>query len=363
MIKKPWIELSKTAKLIDKIPPARSDQFKTDLASVTETVISQSSYFRSAEILFDLYEKYSHGNNHVEIFKLYKNTKSVKEKMLIRFGQGRVDEYKETLKNRPPIGDNRCNCFSKEYWISKRGLSEIEATEKVFSIQSLNARKRPASSYENTKIKMKICIDYWTNKGHTKEEAEILRKPYLALIDSSLAGLIAKYGQEIGEQKFISINQKRQKTSNENMENRKSAGYVSKESIKFFIPLYKFCRKIGIPRKHIYLGVNGSREFFIRDTDIPENCGRFYDFTISKINVIIEFNGIYWHARLPEEWRNTRVDYQTSLDTDEYKETLAKSRGMSYYIIWSDEDKVQKLDEFKTIILDKWKQYEHNTKL
>ena len=88
----------------------------------------------------------------------------------------------------------------------------------------------------------------------------------------SLKYYIDKYGDTIGPSMFIEYNKKK----------LVRLGTASKESLKLFIPLYKFCRKNGIERKDIFLGVNGSKEFYLND-----NGFKLYDFTIrSKKNNI-----------------------------------------------------------------------------
>jgi len=241
-------------------------------------------------------------------------------------------------------------------------MSEPDAISKVFDIQSKNAKKRTKLSYDNHSEKLKFSIDYWIKNGYTLEEAEILRIPYLANMSQSLDGFILRHGEEKGLKKYISCNKTRTESLLAGMDSRRTGGYVSKESIRFFIPLYKFCRKLGIPRDSIYFGVTGSKEFFIRDNSKLTNQGFFYDFTIQKIGVIIEYHGILWHARKIEDWKNPFNDYQSSLLSDEYKQSIAEDRGMMYNIIWSDDDKKTKLQEYKELITKLWTQYE-STKL
>ena len=135
-----------------------------------------------------------------------------------------------------------------------------------------------------------------------------------------------------------------------NISNRKTNGYVSKESLRFFIPLYKFCRRLGLERKDINFGVKGSREFFIKDTSLLYNGGKFYDFTIKSISLIIEYHGTFWHARRPEEWRNPFIDFNESYVNDVYKKQLAEQRGMRYIVVWSDDNKKEATNMLKVII-------------
>ena len=270
-----------------------------------------------------------------EVYQEYSNCDSVKRKIELCGGKDKVVEYTNKLasKSKPKV----VSILTTDYWTSK-GYTEEEAKNTVSEIQRKNAKKRTKNSYQNFSKKVKYSIDYWTDKGYSREEAELLRTPYLSKCKNDLPSLIQRYGEEKGLLKHITRVAKYKKSVSDNFCNRKSGGYVSKESLKFFIPLYKFCRRLGIKREDIYLGVNGSREFFIKDNSVQYNTGKFYDFTIKSLKIIVEYNGIYWHPRKIEEWRNP-ADYNTALDADLYKEKLAKNFGMDYYIIWSDECK------------------------
>lgn len=353
-MKKHWIELSKIKTLISLLPSEKQDGFKKDIISLIEDGFSQSKKFSSATLLYDIY--LANTSDYIDLFLEYKKTGDMKRKILIRYGPLRLVDYIKSLQIRP-ISPNKYNGFSKDYWISK-GLTDEEATVKVHHIQSANAKKRTKNSYAQHSKTLKYSNDYWINIGYSIEEAEILRLPYLSCMAQSLDGFVLRYGEEIGNKKYLAANKKRCLSLLDSMGNRRTGGYVSKESIKFFIPLYKFCRRLGIPKKDIYFGIKGSREFFIRDISKTTNTGFFYDFTIQKINLIIEYNGVMWHAREPEEWKNPFSDYQTSLISDNYKQSIAKDRGMLYNIVWSDDNKKEKMIEFKHLITKLWREYE-----
>jgi hypothetical protein len=296
-----------------------------------------------------LYDIVQNNIDNIEnLYLEYLSSNSTYRKLNIRYGKNAETLYNEKLKNRIP---NKVTVYTKEYWI-KCGLSEDQAKEKVSEIQKKNSSKRTKSSYSNFSLKCKNSVDYWTNIGYSKEEAEYLRTPYLTKND--LSSMVERYGEEEGYKKWISRCNKYKESMMNNLHNRKTAGYVSKESLKFFIPLYRYARKLGIPKEKIYLGISGSREYFIRDESLLKNGGKFYDFTISCINLIIEYNGTFWHAREIENWKNPWTDYQSSINDDLYKKTLAESKFMSYHVVWSDEDLLSKLNFFKELIKEKW---------
>jgi hypothetical protein len=129
---------------------------------------------------------------------------------------------------------------------------------------------------------------------------------------------------------------------------------VSKESLVFFKPLYKFCRKLGIQRKDIYFGIKGSKEFFIRDNSLPINGGYFYDFTIPSLNMVVEYHGTFWHPKNPSLWKNPFLSYDEAKIKDGYKQLIAENFGFSYFIVWSDDNKLEKFAYLREIILKRY---------
>lgn len=123
---------------------------------------------------------------------------------------------------------------------------------------------------------------------------------------------------------------------------------ASKESLKVFIPLYKFLRKRSYIREDIKLGCSGSKEFKIVHNSILYS----YDFTIESLKLIIEYNGVVFHAR-----RNgdvlVRGNAKDIIEKDLRKRTAAELNGYSVLTIWSDEEK--KMDKCKEIIIAKEK--------
>ena len=121
--------------------------------------------------------------------------------------------------------------------------------------------------------------------------------------------MINRYGNEEGLKKWNDRCEKYKNSIKENLKSRRTGGFVSKESIRFFIPLYKYCRKLGIPRKDIYFGIKGSREFFIRDALLEHNGGGFYDFCIPNLKLIMEYHGVFWHPKNRIDWKNPHISY------------------------------------------------------
>jgi len=120
---------------------------------------------------------------------------------------------------------------------------------------------------------------------------------------------------------------------------------ASKESLSVFLPLMDFLSKNEIHIDDIYIGYNGSNEYFIRDG----NKIFFYDFTIKSKKIIIEFNGIMFHPKNEKsEWYNPldrTITTKEAYDRQKYKLDLAKKEGFSVLEIWSDEIEIKNLDK------------------
>jgi len=109
---------------------------------------------------------------------------------------------------------------------------------------------------------------------------------------------------------------------------------ASKESLRVLIPFYKYVRKSGIAKSDVYWGISGSSEYFIRENE------KFvtFDFTIRSIRVIIEYNGIAWHAKNPTD--TIKHPYgKTASEVyayDKQKYEMAERQGFTIITIWSD---------------------------
>lgn len=132
---------------------------------------------------------------------------------------------------------------------------------------------------------------------------------------------------------------------------------VSRESKLFFVKLYKLIRRLGIMKEDIFFGINGSKEYFIYDKN--EHNIKFYDFTIKSLRIIVEYNGISWHAKPDQrEWVGARknLNYIESNLKDKSKKNLAECNEFDFYVVWSDDNLNNKISELYNII--KLKYYE-----
>lgn len=108
------------------------------------------------------------------------------------------------------------------------------------------------------------------------------------------------------------------------------------------------------------LGITHTRQFLIREP----NKRYYYDIYIPAFNLIIEFNGDYWHAN-PNKYKSNDVVFfkfgeviaQEIWDKDKKKIDAAKNKGHNVIIIWEAE--TLKLDsvELKNLIENKIKDF------
>lgn len=279
--------------------------------------------------------------------------------------------------------------FQKEHFMCL-GHSEEEAKSKISKMQIKSNNKRAIKLSENPELydsNNTNQLKYWLKKGYSEEEARQKVKDRQSTF--SLEKCIAKYGETEG---FIVFNKRQEKWQNslvnnpnyseicksrgksyeyfvvkygeerarEIVESRNrpfSFGRASKESLQVFIPLYKWLRKNKIiERKSVFLGVGGSKEYFIKN----DTYVNFYDFTLPQLNIMIEFNGIAYHPRTRSQKTFNHVFNEFTCEKlyDDYedKKELAKNGGFSLLVIWSDESVENNLSLCKDFILETIKQ-------
>lgn len=246
-----------------------------------------------------------------------------------------------------------------EYWINL-GYSEKDATVEVSKYQRENGNK---FSSKNKKFPEKYLgrtwtqIEYWINLGYSIDEA---KKIISSKQDkTSLYSFISRYGEDVGSSKYLEylkrvsygatlnyyidkFGDQEGKIKYKNYISAKTLTHTSKESIKFFIPIYRELRKNGFGRTDIYWGIKGSSEYFLYDNSI--NSIFFYDFCIPKIKKIIEYHGTAFHPN--PNWKKEKFNSWKclfsnmssfeKLKIDQYKENFAKSNGYDVLCIWSD---------------------------
>lgn len=116
-------------------------------------------------------------------------------------------------------------------------------------------------------------------------------------------------------------------------------GKASRESLKVFIPLYKFARKtLELSPEDIHWGIEGSSEYKLYDSNLSRVY--YYDFSIPSYKLLIEFNGVAFHPKSQfDEWESpySKENAASIYQKDQNKRDCAASLGYNLLTIWSDE--------------------------
>lgn len=299
-----------------------------------------------------------------------------KEFYIYKKGMSEEDAIKEAKSKRP------CN---KEYWM-KKGFSEEESIQEVKNHQ-LKTNKKLYEKIKSGEIKRLTTAqkEYWIEKGMSEEDA--IKKVSDRQKTFSKDKCIQKYGEEKGikiwkerQDKWIKtlsekslddkiIINKRKRITKENMINRygEEDGLdrykkwitnkkridslkhgTSNESIDFF---NKIIKELELDKYEIKIGKNN--EYFITDDSFHVF---YYDFTIEKLNLIIEYHGEKFHPNKNKlskkewtEWKQLYTNKSADLiyHKDEFKKNLALSNGFNFLSVFSnDEGAYSKTIEF-----------------
>lgn len=275
----------------------------------------------------------------------------------IIYRQTNSDAVRLSASKRTDFRENSTFCV--EHWI-KQGYTLIESKKIISDIQTLNSRKYHDKMKANdTPYCNGKQLQYYLNKGHSLEVSKRLLSESQSTF--SLQKCLIKYGDDLGLKIHKDRQLKWQNTLNslpddikDKINDAKAVGWgrASKQSLKFFLPLYKKLRKLGIPREQIYFGVTGSNEYRLKG----ELGTRIYDFCILSYKIIIEFHGRAWHAKSEEESFIKTNPFGNLLSlswkNDCYKKTLALANGFSIIELWSDEHEAnyEKLENLITNI-------------
>ncbi len=321
-------------------------------------------------------ELFETGNERSPLSKKYWQNRNCKDHVALLYAK----QYYNTLEKYSLCGTS----FSTQFWLD-RGFSEFESKLKVSEIQQNNALK-----YFNKYTKTERLVfstknkEYWMKQGFSEEES--IKKISISQNTFSKEKCIEKYGYELGierwKQRQINWQKTLQAKSNiaeinaskdsgsmtwalkvangdenlaieiyrKNIAKRcKSFLGASKQSLIFLMPIYKKLRKLSIARDEIYWGISSSNEYYLNSNGNVV----FYDFTVPKLNLIIEFHGIKFHPKSPDQDWTQLISGKSAKDVfehDEMKKSLAMASGFNnYFSVFSDEIE-EKLDEILSYI-------------
>jgi 5-methylcytosine-specific restriction endonuclease McrA len=260
-----------------------------------------------------------------ECIEYYKNRPTVFRDVLVqkRNSERRAAKYNQTERR---IFSVRCI----EYWLS-RGYNHDEAVLRVQEIQKNNTIDSIKRRYNCTEQEaLNIQTEIYNRRSDTfslksaAEISDINRRKDSGSFEYCLRK--CNFDESSAKKLFMELKQKR----------CIPLGRASKESLRYFIPLYKYLRNNGIDKSDIYWGISGSNEYWLRD--VNNNLFFMYDFTILSHKLIIEYDGIRWH---------------NDKEKDDIKEQLAINNGFSIFRIKSEWSEKEKFDYINKILNEK----------
>lgn len=217
-----------------------------------------------------------------------------------------------------------------EYWTS-RGYSEEEAKKNISKLQS-ECSKNANNDIEKVRKRSWRCPEYWMLlSGVTLEEAKQIISEKQKFFSKEKC--IEKYGKIDGIKKW----EERQRKWQESLHKSKNlhVGF-SKISQKLFDEILSYYQEEE--KDYVFYG-SKNREFSIR----YNNINYIYDFTDLKRRKIIEFQGDIYHGN-PELFTETDRPHpfykdKTSKDLwefDEKKKNIAINNGFSIFYVWEN---------------------------
>lgn len=228
---------------------------------------------------------------------------------------------KSSLKTK---GNSLHSVRSKHHWIAK-GYSEEQAVEKVKEIQTTNSIEKYTKKYgiEGERLFLKRQAEWMSRM----QDPAIHKSRSLGI-----ARYIERYGEDLGKLKYMDMRKKRNQHSR--------LGKASNESIKALANIINFLEQLKI---EYYVGLPGKREWFIFDDHTQRPY--FYDLTIPRYSIIIEYHGEGFHPNPTwdnSKWLSWRAAFNNVVadeqyERDCYKKTLAEGKGWSVYEIYSSD--------------------------
>jgi hypothetical protein len=224
-------------------------------------------------------------SNNTEYFEKYKEYYEINKITGSKKELKRI--FRSYLKH---LGCESFSIFNKNYYMHL-GHSEEDAVTIVKNLQSENSKKRHLK-YTKTEISKQSAwsIDYWLNKGLSKEDAEheILKINY-----SSSIGYSKKDYIDI----LDNISQKT-KNAHKRGDYINSYNKVSKEEIDFFKKISSF-----LEVKHSTLFIN------VKNSKLTDKAGYSIDGYINTESGIIgiEYDGLYWHNIEKDDIRDNEI--------------------------------------------------------
>lgn len=196
----------------------------------------------------------------------------------------------------------------------RRYQQQIERKAHAQTLQGYIDRYGFDEGIERYRKRQQRFLESWANKS--PEELARINE----LRSNSLKNLQDHYGEQEGSRRYNKWASSRRLRA-------------SAESLKVFLPLYTWLLDNGFADDDIFLGYGPKKEFHITDN------GEFfsYDFCIKSLNLIIEFNGLMFHPKTPDQqdWYMPHNDItaKQKFEYDQHKLQVAKQNGFKTVVL------------------------------
>jgi len=256
-----------------------------------------------------------------------------------------------------------------EYW-KIRGYPHDESMLRVSETQQNRVRKKTQECYDKLKYTSKLSRQYWLNLGHSEEECSNILKD----IQGRGKKFLKEKGHSEDEIKAImdDRNTRWQKSMTIAIEKDPTINSRKGKSFKELIELHGKNRAIEIIKKKTNnkgysknsqncfeliinnLGINREECLYGDDEFFLNSGNNFYRFDFKYRNLIIEFDGDFWHMNPSIYAPNdiNRVTNRLAKDIWEYdkkKMEHANSKGYIYHRVWESDWKSDIEGEIKII--------------
>jgi very-short-patch-repair endonuclease len=231
---------------------------------------------------------------------------SDKTKTTINSGKHMKEERYRKMFSEKIKGDKNPNHTSKTTEGERKSRSPF--SKEFIKYKDVNNIEEHISTFAKLAIKDRISdttLQYYLDRGYNEEESTKLLKERQTTF--SLEKCIEKYGDVVGHERWMGRQEKW-------LNNYKKVNY-SKISQELFISIYETLKEIGFDEKIYFAKLD--KDGIIHDTnknyEYRLKLNKSYilpDFFIPSLNLILEFDGTYYH-------RNTTENKEREIRRDE----------------------------------------------
>lgn len=298
-------------------------------------------YIPSFEVFYNVIKRITNEiqNKDFESFKRYNFESDIVKCRFKKFYEDNINETVSLRKIKYNCNAKNFNVLSKDFYL-ERGWDEDYAIKKISETQHDRSLK---SAEKMTDDRQPAQIGYWLKKGYSLEEAK--KQLHIRQCTFSREKCIEKYGIEKG---LIIFEQRQKKWQNTIYERysldeiskwKQNSKFASREACQLFKPFFNMLKEKY--KCYMYDSSENVKEFFLWDNEL--NRLYCYDFTITNLKLIFEYNGKHVHPdprMSEEEWLNWRQCF-TGKTADEVKKyydrkiKIAEQHGFKVVQLWN----------------------------